>query len=285
MKYRSLVFSAAIVCGLASPVVISAALSAAAPPLSLAEVFHDDIELSYYWVSEKLDGARVWWDGRHLLSRNGNIYHAPDWFTEALPEQVLDGELWIGRGQFQLLMQTIRDGVPDDRAWRQVKFFVFDAPQAKGDFTRRQQRLEVIVSGVAVPWLQLVSQQRVANPIVLQEWLARVVADGGEGLMLQRANLLYRAGRHDGLLKLKTHTDAEARVVGYVAGKGKYKGLTGSLLVVDENGLSFRLGSGLSDADRHSPPVVGSIVSYRFQGRTLSGKPRFARYLRVRPGE
>ncbi len=285
MKCRSVVFSAAMVCGLASPVVISSALGAVAPPLSLAQVYHNDIDLSRYWVSEKLDGARVWWDGENLLSRGGNIYHAPDWFTDQLPDYVLDGELWIGRGQFQLLMQTIRDMVADDSAWRRVHFYVFDAPQFEGDFTQRQQKISAKMVNNSVPWLQLVEQKRIADPVLLQEWLARVVAGGGEGLMLQQADLPYRGGRHEGLLKLKSHQDAEARVVGYAPGKGKYKGMTGSLLVVDDLGVSFRLGSGLSDAERRSPPAVGAVVSYRYQGRTQSGKPRFARFLRVRPAE
>lgn len=285
MKYRSVVFSAALVWGLASPVVISSALGAIAPPLSLAQVYHDDIDLSYYWVSEKLDGARVWWNGRQLLSRNGNIYHAPHWFTENLPDHVLDGELWIGRGLFQLLMQAIRDTVPDDTAWRQVQFYVFDAPRIDGDFTERQRQLSAIVTKSSIPWLKLVPQKRIADPVNLQDWLSHVVTGGGEGLMLQRGDLPYRSGRHDGMMKLKTHQDAEARVVGYTAGKGKYKGMTGSLVVVDDSGLSFRLGSGLSDAERRSPPAVGAVVSYRYQGRTLSGKPRFARFLRERPEE
>ena len=36
-------------------------------------------------MSEKLDGVRAYWDGRRFLSRQGNLYHAPDWFTKDLP--------------------------------------------------------------------------------------------------------------------------------------------------------------------------------------------------------
>lgn len=285
MKPLSVFFTTAVVCGLASPAIISSAFAHHAPPVSLAQIYTDQIDLSRYLVSEKLDGARAWWDGTHLLSRNGNIFHAPSWFTDALPDRVLDGELWLGRGQFQPLMQTIRDAKPNEAAWRQVKFLVFDAPQVSGPFTLRQQVLADIVSQHAVPWLQLVEQKSVASQQELSRWLQEVVAAGGEGLMLQREDYDYQSGRHAGLLKLKTHSDAEARVVGYTPGKGKYRGMTGSLLVVDSQGLRFKLGSGLSDEQRRNPPPVGALVSYRFQGRTRSGKPRFARFLRQRPAE
>jgi len=46
-------------------------------------------------MSEKLDGVRAYWDGKQFLSRQGNLYHAPAWFTEHLPAVPLDGELWI----------------------------------------------------------------------------------------------------------------------------------------------------------------------------------------------
>jgi ATP-dependent DNA ligase len=64
---------------------------------------HEDVEidLSRYWVSEKYDGVRACWDGSQLLSRAGNVIHAPAWFTARLPTTPLDGELWAGRGRFE----------------------------------------------------------------------------------------------------------------------------------------------------------------------------------------
>ena len=41
--------------------------------------------------------------------------------------------------------------------------------------------------------------------------------------------------------------------------------------------------SGLSDADRASPPPVGSWIMYKFYGKTQKGLPRFASFMRVRP--
>ena len=65
------------------------------PPLLLAESWDNSSDLSGWWMSEKLDGVRAYWDGRQFLSRQGNLYHAPDWFIKGLPQVPLDGELWI----------------------------------------------------------------------------------------------------------------------------------------------------------------------------------------------
>src|SRR5207244_5075318 len=72
-----------------------------APPLLLAESWDGSSDPAGWWLSEKLDGVRAYWDGNHFLSRLGNIYHAPDWLTTGLPKEPLDGELWLGRKQFQ----------------------------------------------------------------------------------------------------------------------------------------------------------------------------------------
>ncbi len=285
MKYSQSFAWLVCVCSLSSPVVVDNALADSAPPLALAGSYAETVNLSHYLISEKYDGARAWWDGRRFVTRGGNVYQAPAWFTQHLPDQTLDGELWIGRGQFQPLMQTIRDTVPDDDAWRAVRFMVFDAPDAAGGFRERQRQLRRVLSNVKSGWVQQVEQVQITGHRQLQQRLADIVAEGGEGLILQHADLPYRAGRHAGMLKMTPYQDAEATVTAHIDGNGKYQGLTGSLLVIDSDGQRFKLGSGLSDSDRHSPPPIGSVVTYRYRGRTRSGKPRFARFLRRRPAE
>lgn len=113
--------------------------------------------------------------------------------------------------------------------------------------------------------------------------LARVVKQGGEGLMLHRGDALYRAARNDDLLKLKPYLDEEARVIGYLPGQGKFAGMLGALEVETEAGLRFKLGSGLSIAERRAPPALGCWVTYRYNGvNAKTGIPRFARFMRLR---
>ena len=258
-------------------------LSSAAPPaLLLAQVYRPGLDLQDYWVSEKYDGVRGYWDGSALRTRGGETVNAPAWFTAGWPNTALDGELWAGRGQFAQAQSTTRQGNAGDAAWQQIRFMVFDLPAHPGSFDERLPVLQATVARIGQPWVQAVAQQRIANDAALQALLARTVRAGGEGLMLHRGASLYRAGRSDDLIKVKTHDDAEARVVAHLPGKGKHADRLGALLVEMPSGQRFKLGTGFSDAQREAPPAIGSWVTYRFRGQHDSGLPRFASFVRVR---
>ena len=258
------------------------ALAADAPALLLAQVYRPGLPLQDYWVSEKYDGVRGFWDGRTLRTRGGETVQAPAWFTAGWPEVPMDGELWAGRGRFSHAQSTTRQQQPGDVAWRQMRFMVFDLPGDKGTFDQRLPALNALVESLGQPWVQAVPQRRVANDAALQALLHRTVRAGGEGLMLHRGASLYRAGRSDDLIKVKTHEDTEARVVAHLPGKGRHAGRLGALLVEMPSGQRFRLGAGFSDADRERPPPVGSWVTYRFRGTHNGGLPRFASFVRAR---
>ena len=254
----------------------------ATPAMLLAEVYAADVDVSQYWVSEKFDGVRAQWDGRTLRFRGGGIVPAPAWFTASFPTVPLDGELWIARDRFDALSGTVRKIEPVDAEWRQVRYLIFELPGAAGDFSQRVRQMRAIVAQAGVPWLEAVAQARVADKAELMQRLDAVLRAGGEGLMLHRADAPYQTGRSDVLLKLKPWLDAEAVVVGYVPGNGKYQGMTGALHMEMPGGKRFRIGSGLSDALRRQPPPIGARITYRYQQLTKNGVPRFPRYLRVR---
>ena len=238
--------------------------------------------LADYWVSEKYDGVRGYWDGHTLRTRGGETVAAPAWFTAGWPATPMDGELWAGRGRFGHAQSTTRQQQPDDAAWRQMRFMVFDLPAHGGVFDERLGALKTLVASIQQNWVQAVPQQRVATDVALQALLQRTVRAGGEGLMLHKGSSLYRSGRSDDLIKLKSHEDTEARVVGHLPGKGKHAGRLGALLVEMPTGQRFKLGAGLTDADRADPPPIGSWVTYRFRGTHEGGLPRFASFVRVR---
>ncbi len=242
------------------------------------------IDPTGYLVSEKLDGVRALWDGSVLRFRSGRPIAAPAWFTSKLPTTPLDGELWLARGQFDALSGTVRRVLPVDAQWQQVTYQVFELPQGSGTFAQRAAQLRSLVQAAAWPALQAVEQFTVASPAALQAKLKSITAAGGEGLMLHLASAHITTGRSDVLLKLKAVQDAEATVMGHVAGKGKYAGLLGALDVKTASGQRFKLGTGLSDADRQNPPPIGSVVTYTYRDTTPSGKPRFASFLRVHDG-
>ena len=104
-------------------------------------------DVAGWFVSEKLDGTRCFWDGgitrglpteqvpwasiidpktgqkkakikplsTGLWSRYGNPIMAPDWWLNQLPCCPLDGELWAGRGKFQLCRSICGGDTPDEQ--------------------------------------------------------------------------------------------------------------------------------------------------------------------------
>lgn len=116
-------------------------------------------KIAGWMLSEKLDGSRCFWDGgvtrgmatknvpwaslinpktgepkkkikpvaSGLWSRYGNPIMAPDWFLDKLPAIPLDGELWAGRGNFQLCRSIVAGDKPDSR-FDQVKYAVYSMP-------------------------------------------------------------------------------------------------------------------------------------------------------------
>lgn len=259
--------------------------SAKAPDILLAHIYQQGLDIRVYLVSEKLDGIRAVWDGKQLVSRQGHPIHAPAWFTKKFPQQPLDGELWIARGQFELLSATVRQSVPEDAAWQKVTYYVFELPDGEGPFADRAQQLEQLARTANSPYLKAIKQFHVQDEQSLKRTLASVVVRHGEGLMLHRADAPYVTGRNHALLKLKPQLDAEAKVIAYVPGKGKYVGKMGALLLEMPDGLQFKLGTGFSDAERANPPPIGSQVTYTYRDITKNGKPKFASFVRVRPPE
>jgi DNA ligase 1 len=250
------------------------------PPLLLAQTWDNATDLTDWWMSEKLDGVRAYWDGRQFLSRQGNVFHAPDWFVTALPDVALDGELWIGRKQFQRTVSIVRRQDRSDH-WKEVRFLVFDAPRLTDGFEERLKFLAETLEAGQQPYARLHEHGRCMGPAQLREELARIEALGGEGLMLRQPGSKYEVGRSFTLLKIKSFHDAEAVVLNHQPGKGKYKGLLGALGVRLPDGTEFSVGTGFSDAQRKAPPPIGSIITFRYQELSDGGVPRFPSFLRV----
>ena len=255
----------------------SASMPALALEPLLARTAPADIDPAGYLVSEKLDGVRALWDGQVLRFRSGRRVAAPAWFLAALPREPLDGELWTARRGFDALSGTVRRAEPVEAEWRRVSYQVFELPAGEGPFEQRVARLQQLAGPVVVP----VPQWRLASRAALRDKLKAVVAAGGEGLMLHRADAPLTSGRSDLLLKLKPQADAEAVVVGHEPGKGRYAGVLGALELRTPEGVRFKLGTGFTDEQRRHPPPIGARVTYRYRDVTPAGKPRFASFLRV----
>ena len=259
------------------------ALATQPPALWLANPYQGNETLTDYWVSEKYDGIRGYWDGHQLVSRSGKALNPPSWFVQGWPNSPFEGELWAGLGQFEQTASVIQQKQASDNAWRAIRFMVFDTPTPNQPFTERIALYQGMVKQIGQPWVQAVPQNPTPSHAALKTLLQKTVQAGGEGLVLHRGSSLYQRGRSGDVLKVKQHEDAEAKVIGHELGQGEHAQRTGALWVETPQGLRFKLGTGLTDAQRENPPAVGQWVTYRYRGLTDKGVPRFASFVRIRP--
>ena len=249
------------------------------------------------WLaSEKLDGVRAYWDGRNLLSRNGKILAAPGSWSAYFPPFALDGELYTDRGEFEKIQSIVMDKAPNEEAWSEIKFYVFDVPEAGGGLLKRLGELEkfILQNPQVGQNLKIIKQVKVKDNTEFEAFTEAVIAKGGEGAVVREPNAPYERKRSKNALKYKKFKDAECEVTEVNAGTGKYAGLMGSVTCKslgaagsssDEQiprGVKFKIGSGFSDEERANPPKIGSIITYKYQNLTVKGLPRFPVFLRVR---
>jgi len=251
------------------------------PPLLLAERWDGAADLAGWWMSEKLDGVRAYWTGKEFLSRQGNRYHAPDWFVAGLPDVPLDGELWLGRKMFQRAVSIVRRQDKSD-LWKEIRFVIFDAPALDQEFEARLEFVRQSIAKYRPPHAEPHAHAQCRDIDHLRGELARIEELGGEGLMLRQPGSKYAVGRSIPLLKVKTFHDAEARVLGHDPGAGRHKGRLGALLVEMGDGTRFSVGTGFSDAERDRPPPVGSTITFRYQELSDCGVPRFPSFVGIR---
>ena len=255
----------------------------APPPVALANKW-DDQDPTGMLMSEKLDGMRCWWDGTTLMSRTGNPIAAPSTLVSQLPSMCLDGELFVGRGRFQECMRIVRCKDSNKRDWSSVRFVVFDAPRESGSAMERLKAAEASLS--ACTWASVLTHVVCTGRAHVSSELDKVLTVGGEGVMLKSAASPYTPGRSSFLMKVKRCMDAEAKVVGHEAGKGKHVGRLGALKCTSLDGnLKFNVGTGFSDHEREHPPPIGAVTTYTYQEQTERGAPRFPVFVRVRPAE
>ena len=228
-------------------------------------------------MSEKLDGIRAYWDGKNLISRGGNIINAPKWFIKDYPPFEIDGELWSKRGDFENISSIVRDKIPSEK-WKEIKHYIFEVPNSQGDLAQRLDKLKPYSGKI----IQLIPQIKIRDKNHLKVFLKEIEAKYGEGVVVRNPNTSYINHRSSQALKVKSFKDSECEVIGYKDGKGKFEDLVGSIRCRLDNGIEFKVGSGLNYKLRVNPPKIGDIITIKYQNLTKYGKPRFPVFLRVR---
>jgi len=251
------------------------------PEIQLATKYNLKYNISQYWISEKLDGIRGYWNGHELLTKNGNKLNTPAWFTNKWPNQVIEGELWAGRNTFEQVASCVRRKKAE-ACWKNIHFMIFDLPQQESIFSQRINKMNQLVEQVDSLYFQTIKQFKLPSIKALNKTLKNIVQQKGEGLMLHYQDAYYSVGRSHNIMKLKPYQDAEGLVIKHFGGKGKYKNMLGSIQVKTSEGITFKIGSGFSDKERKFPPPIGSTITFKYIGKTQKGVPKFASFLRIK---
>ena len=178
------------------------------------------------WLaSEKLDGVRAYWDGRNLFSRNGKILAVPEGWSAHFPSFALDGELYTARGEFEKIQSIVMDKAPNEAAWSEIKFYVFDVPEAVGGLLERLSELEkfILQNPQAGQNLKIIKQVKVKDNAEFEAFTEAIIAKGGEGAVVREPNAPYERKRSKNALKYKKFKDAECEVTEVNAGTGKIR--------------------------------------------------------------
>ncbi|MDB2562803.1 DNA ligase [Sulfurimonas sp.] len=250
-------------------------LQAKKPELLLLNNYKNDINTTSWYMSEKLDGIRAFWNGKELISRSGKIFSVPKFFIKNFPKHELDGELWSQRNDFSNIVSIVNRKKADQR-WNQVTYNIFEVPSAKGNLLERLKKVK------ETQYIKIIKQVEVKSKKHLNQFLKTIEDKGGEGIVVRDGNIKYYTGRTNNSLKVKSYSDKECIVIGYNKGKGKYEGLLGSLSCVMKTKKVIKIGSGFTKEQRVSPPVIGAIVTFKHYGLTSLGNPRFPIFLRIR---
>lgn len=253
--------------------------------LILAHNF-DNQDVTHWYMSEKIDGIRAYWDGQQLWSRTGKEIHAPLFFTQDLPKGIpLDGELFMNESialastsnLFSKVCSITRKKIPVDEEWSNISFYVFDTVNHHLPFVDRYAIIKKLISKFCVILPQYIIRTRKE----IDNFHADITSRGGEGVMLREPNSMYVGKRTKDLLKLKTFYDTEVKIINYKSGEGKYTGMLGAYECQMVNGNKITVGSGMNDADRRKPLPINTFITIKYFELTTKNKvPRFPVYLR-----
>ncbi len=232
-------------------------------------------------MSEKLDGIRAYWNGKDLLSKNGNRIHIPKELIKNYPIFHLDGELWTKRNDFENIQSIVLDKTPTKK-WNQITYNIFEVPNQKGNFYQRIKVLENWVKTNKNTNIRIIKQIKCKNKEHLNSYLEALINEKAEGIIIKNPNISYFIGKNKNILKVKKFKDMEGKVIAINYNTdNKFK----SLKILLNNGITFNLGGGFSNKEKINHPKIGDIVTFKYYGLTKYKKPKFASFLRIRKEE
>jgi DNA ligase-1 len=250
------------------------------PKLFSLKVYRDDINVTDWVMSEKLDGVRAYWDGKQLISRSGRVLNPPRSFTQGFPPFALDGEIWSRRGEFEHIVSIINTKESQEN-WDELSYNIFEVPHQKGGLLQRLDVLEKYLYAHVAEKLHILKQTKIKDEHQVKSFFEQVIARGGEGIVLRDPDEPYYTGRTSSALKYKPFTDAECKIIAVIEGKGKFSGQLGAVKC-DYKGKIIKIGSGFTSEQRKNSFLIGTVISFKYYGLTHLGNPKYPVFLRVR---
>ena len=245
------------------------------------------------FIQPKLDGVRCliqYDDGKvTAYSRTGKIWQNIEHITLNLyrffdkhPNVILDGELYNHdfRNDFESIISMVRKQKPttEDRSKSRdnVQFHCYDIVDEVLTFDMRTHFIKQSVPSSYC--VKHVNTMHVYDDSDAKHHHGLHLIDGYEGSIV-RTNDTYACKRSHNLRKFKDFQDAEAKIEGWVEGKGKRTGTIGKFLAIDANGVRFGMPvmanyKYLQDNFKLMQGYVGKIATFTYFEKTKIGSYR-----------
>ena len=245
------------------------------------------------FIQPKLDGVRCliqYDDGKvTAYSRTGKIWQNIEHITLNLyrffdkhPNVILDGELYNHdfRNDFESIISMVRKQKPttEDRSKSRdnVQFHCYDIVDEVLTFDMRTHFIKQSVPSSYC--VKHVNTMHVYDDSDAKHHHGLHLIDGYEGSIV-RTNDTYACKRSHNLRKFKDFQDAEAKIEGWVEGKGKRTGTIGKFLAIDANGVRFGMPvmanyKYLQDNFKLMQGYVGKVATFTYFEKTKIGSYR-----------
>lgn len=248
-------------------------------------------ENEWFSLSQKLNGVRgTYFEGK-LISRQGKEFagleHILGDIQRLIPnsdEWVIDGELIRKNVEHVSDNENFRltTGIlsQEDSDKRQIQLVIFDI-LPKTEFLRGESQLryrdrleqlkdlEQRIQRRNLSNLRIVDVLYTGNDMsMISKCLERMIAEGKEGLMLNR-NCKYFTRRHNGILKVKQFYTVDLEIVDLEEGTGRLSGTLGAFVVRYKNNY-LRVGSGMTDDQRKKfwddgLNLIGRVIEVKYK--------------------
>lgn len=248
-------------------------------------------ENEWFSLSQKLNGVRgTYFEGK-LISRQGKEFTGLEHILEDIRQLIPNSDEWVVDGELiRKNVEHISDnenfrlttGIlsQEDGDKRQIQLVIFDI-LSKAEFLRGESQLryrdrleqlkdlEQRIQRRNLSNLRIVDVLYTGNDMsMISKCLDRMVAEGKEGLMLNR-NCKYFTRRHNGILKVKQFYTVDLEIVDLEEGTGRLSGTLGAFVVRYKNNY-LRVGSGMTDDQRKKfwndgLNLIGRVIEVKYK--------------------